>query len=184
MTACAAGAHSIGEAFYLIKSNRADVMLAGGAESAVSPIGIAGFCSIALSTKFNDTPEKASRPWDKQRDGFVMGEGAGVLVLEEYEKAKSRGANILAEVTGYGASGDAFHITAPDGDGGYRAMDLALKSAGLKPQDIDYINAHGTSTPVGDGPEVESIKSYSKVMNFVFLQQSHLQGICLELLVV
>ena len=181
VTACAAGAHSIGEAFYLIKSNRADVMLAGGAESAVSPIGIAGFCSMkALSTKFNDTPEKASRPWDKQRDGFVMGEGAGVLVLEEYEKAKSRGANILAEVTGYGASGDAFHITAPDGDGGYRAMDLALKSAGLKPQDIDYINAHGTSTPVGDGPEVESIqklfKSHELCLSSTKSSTGHLLG--------
>src|SRR6202000_1134229 len=148
VTACATGAHAIGDAARLIALDDADVMLAGGAGCAVSRLGIAGFNGCrALSTAYNDTPEKASRPYDKGRDGFVMGEGAGVVMLEELEHAKARGAKIYGEVKGYGLSGDAFHITAPseDGDGGYRAMLMALKRAGMAPSDIDYINAHGTS---------------------------------------
>jgi 3-oxoacyl-[acyl-carrier-protein] synthase II len=149
VTACATGAHAIGDAARLIAFDDADVMLAGGAEAAISRLGIAGFNACrALGTAFNDNPEKASRPYDKDRDGFVMGEGAGCVMLEEYEHAKARGAKIYGEVKGYGLSGDAFHITAPseDGDGGFRAMQMALKRSGLSPSDIDYINAHGTST--------------------------------------
>jgi len=161
VTACATGAHAIGDAARLIMLGDADVMVAGGAEAAVCRIGIAGFCALrALSTKFNDTPTKASRPYDKDRDGFVMGEGAGIVMLEEYEHAKKRGAKIYAELAGYGLSGDAYHMTAPaeDGSGGYRAMKMALKHAGMAPDRIDYINAHGTSTPVGDEIEVKSVK--------------------------
>ncbi|MEN8236818.1 MAG: beta-ketoacyl-ACP synthase II [Pseudomonadota bacterium] len=161
VTACASGAHAIGDAARLIRFGDADVMVAGGTEAAVCRLGIAGFASArTLSTHFNDTPEQASRPWDQDRDGFVMGEGAGILILEELEHAKKRGANIYAEVTGYGLSGDAYHITAPaeDGSGGYRAMRDALKYAQLNPEDIDYINAHGTSTPVGDPIEVKAVK--------------------------
>jgi 3-oxoacyl-[acyl-carrier-protein] synthase II len=149
VTACATGAHAIGDAARLIAFDDADVMLAGGAEAAICRLGIAGFIACrALCTDFNDTPEKASRPYDKDRCGFVMGEGAGAVLLEEYEHAKARGAKIYGEVKGYGLSGDAFHITAPseDGDGGYRAMQMALKKSGLAPSDIDYVNAHGTST--------------------------------------
>jgi len=149
VTACATGAHAIGDAARLIAFDDADVMLAGGAEAAISRLGIAGFNACrALCTDFNDTPEKASRPYDKDRAGFVMGEGAGCVMLEEYEHAKARGAKIYGEVKGYGLSGDAFHITAPseDGDGGFRAMQMALKKSGLSPSDIDYVNAHGTST--------------------------------------
>jgi 3-oxoacyl-[acyl-carrier-protein] synthase II len=161
VTACATGAHAIGDASRMIMLDDADVMVAGGAEAAVCRIGVAGFAaSRALSTAFNDTPERASRPWDVDRDGFVMGEGAGVVILEEYEHAKKRGAKIYAEVVGYGMSGDAYHITAPaeDGNGGYRAMQAALKRAKLAPDAIDYINAHGTSTPLGDEIELNAVK--------------------------
>ncbi|MGQ0558990.1 MAG: beta-ketoacyl-ACP synthase II [Sphingosinicella sp.] len=161
VTACSTGAHSIGDAARMITMDDADVMLAGGAEAAICPIGIAGFAQArALSTNFNDQPERASRPYDKDRDGFVMGEGAGVVVLEEYERAKARGANIYAEVVGYGMSGDAYHVTAPhpEGAGGYRAMAVAMKRAQLDPIDIDYINAHGTSTPLGDELELGAVR--------------------------
>ena len=160
VTACASAAHSIGEAVRLIMHGDADVMVAGGAEGAVGKIGVAGFAAMkALSTR-NDDPEAASRPWDKNRDGFVIAEGAGILVLEEYEHAVARGAKIYAEVAGYGLSGDAYHITAPaeGGEGGLRAMKAALKDAGLKPEDVDYINAHGTSTGLGDLGELEAVK--------------------------
>ena len=162
VTACATGAHAIGDAARLIALDDADVMIAGGTESAVCRIGIAGFNACrALSTAFNDNPTKASRPYDKDRDGFVMGEGAGVVVLEEYEHAKARGAKIYGEVTGYGLSGDAYHITAPseDGDGGYRAMQMALKRSGLAVSDIDYVNAHGTST-MADGIELGAVERF------------------------
>ncbi|MDP9195955.1 MAG: beta-ketoacyl-ACP synthase II [Pseudomonadota bacterium] len=161
VTACSTGAHAIGDAARIIMWDDADIMVAGGAEAAVSRLGLSGFAAMrALSSNFNDTPTRASRPWDKDRDGFVMGEGAGVVVLEELEHAKARGAKIYAEVVGYGMSGDAHHITAPaeDGNGGYRAMQAALKRAGLTPADVDYINAHGTSTPVGDEIELGAVR--------------------------
>ncbi len=161
VTACATGAHAVGDAMRLIQYGDADVMVAGGAEAAVCPIGIAGFIACrAMSTNFNNDPTKASRPYDKDRDGFVMGEGAGIVVLEEYEHAKARGAKIYAEVVGYGLAGDAYHITAPaeDGDGGFRAMKMAIGHAGIDPSEIDYINAHGTSTPLGDEIELRAVE--------------------------
>ena len=160
VTACATGAHSIGDASEMIKRGAAKIMIAGGAEAAVCKLGVAGFCAArSLSTKYNDEPTKASRPWDKDRDGFVIGEGAGVVVLEDYENAKSRGAKIYAEIIGYGMSGDAHHITSPseDGSGGYRAMSEALKMASVSSEEINYINAHGTSTLIGDDIELNAI---------------------------
>lgn len=161
VTACATGAHAIGDAARMIMWDDADVMIAGGTEAAVCRLGIAGFAAArALSTHFNDTPEKASRPWDKDRDGFVMGEGAGIVVLEELEHAKKRGAKIYAEVIGYGMSGDAHHITAPagDGNGAFRCMQMAFRRAGISADEVDYINAHGTSTPLGDEIELGAVK--------------------------
>ena len=161
VTACATGTHAIGDSFTLIKNGKADLMVCGGAEAAICPIGIAGFSAArALCNTFNDQPTKGSRPWDRDRSGFVMGEGAGVLVLEEYEHAKRRNAKIYGEIKGYGMSGDAYHITKPseDGNGGYRAMEMALKESGLSPDRIQYVNAHGTSTPVGDVIELRAVE--------------------------
>ncbi len=160
VTACSTGAHSIGDAARMIRDDDADIMLAGGAESTINPLGVAGFAQArALNMSYNDRPEQASRPYDKDRDGFVMGEGAGVIVLEEYEHAKARGAKIYAEVVGYGLSGDGYHVTAPHptGDGAFRSMQMALKKAGMQPSDIDYINAHGTST-MADTIELGAVK--------------------------
>ena len=165
VTACATGAHSIGDSGEMIKRGASDIMIAGGSEAAVCKLGIAGFCAArSLSTSFNDDPTKASRPWDKHRDGFVMGEGAGIIVLEEMEHAKKRGANIYAELIGYGMSGDAHHITSPaeDGEGGYRAMKEAINMAKISSEKVDYINAHGTSTIKGDEIELNAI---SKLFN-------------------
>ena len=165
VTACSTGAHAIGDAARIIRANEADVMIAGGAEAAVTRLGISGFAAArALSTSYNDRPEEASRPWDEGRDGFIMGEGAGCVVLEEYEHAVARGAKIYAEILGYGLSGDAYHITAPseDGDGGFRAMRAALENGKIKIGSINYINAHGTSTPLGDEIELRAIKNLFK----------------------
>jgi 3-oxoacyl-[acyl-carrier-protein] synthase II len=162
VTACASGNHAIGDSARMIEYGDVDVMVCGGAESAICEVGIGGFAALrALATKFNDNPTAGSRPWDKDRDGFVMGEGSGILILEEYEHAKKRGAKIYAEVIGYGISGDAYHMTAPEGTGrgASRAMQLALNNAKLNPEQVDYINAHGTSTPLGDEIEVNAVKN-------------------------
>lgn len=174
VTACATGAHAIGDAGRMIAYGDADVMVAGGGESSINRLGIASFVACrAMTTGFNDTPEKASRPYDKDRDGFLMGEGSGAVVLEEYEHAKARGAKIYAELVGYGMSGDAYHITspAPEGEGGHRAMKAALKSSGLKPEDIGYVNAHGTSTPMGDELEVRAVEK---------LLGDHAKNVCMS----
>ena len=165
VTACSTGSHAIGDASRIISDGDADIMIAGGAEAAICKLGVAGFAAArALSTSFNDSPKKASRPWDKDRDGFVMGEGAGILILEEYEHAKKRDANIYAEVIGYGMSGDAYHITAPEptGLGALKSMQNALKRACIDPSDLDYINAHGTSTPLGDIIELQAVYKLMK----------------------
>ncbi len=176
VTACSTGAHAIGDAARIIKSGEADIMIAGGSEAAVCRLGIAGFAAArALSTNFNDYPEKASRPWDKERDGFVMGEGAGIIVLEDYDIAKKRGAKIYAEILGYGLTGDAYHITAPaaDGNGGYRCMESALNNGRINPEDINYINAHGTSTPLGDEIELNSvIKLFANHINSISMSST------------
>ena len=165
VTACSTGTHAIGDAARIIRDGDAKIMVCGGAEGAICKLGVAGFAAArALSTNFNDCPEQASRPWDKDRDGFVMGEGAGILILEEYEYAKKRGAKIYGEVVGYGLSGDAYHITAPEteGKGAIKAMKMALAKAKIAPEEVDYINAHGTSTPLGDVIELNSIKKVFK----------------------
>ena len=161
VTACSSGAHAIGDAARMIMLGDADIMVAGGAEAAICPLGVAGFAACkALTTHFNDDPTAASRPYDEDRDGFLIGEGAGMVVIEEYERAKARGARIYGEIIGYGLTGDAFHITAPadDGDGGYRAMKMAIERSGLDPSQIDYVNAHGTSTPKGDEIELRAVE--------------------------
>jgi len=182
VTACTTGLHSIGLAARLIQAGDCDAMLAGGAESTVSPLGIGGFAAArALSTR-NDDPAAASRPWDKDRDGFVLGEGAGVMMLEEYESAKARGARIYAELVGFGMSGDAFHMTAPNTDGPRRCMVAAIKDAGINPDEVNYLNAHGTSTPLGDKNETDAVKlafgdhAYKMVVNSTKSMTGHLLG--------
>ena len=175
VTACATGTHAIGDSFTLIKNGKADLMICGGAEAAICPLGIAGFSAArALCDTFNENPEKGSRPWDKDRSGFVMGEGAGVLVLEELSHAKKRNAKIYAEVKGYGMSGDAYHITKPseDGNGGYRAMQMALLESGLSIENIEYVNAHGTSTPVGDLIELSAVEKLLGSNNNLFMSSN------------
>ena len=175
VTACATGTHAIGDSFMLIKNNKADLMVCGGSEAAVCPLGISGFSAArALCDTFNDYPERGSRPWDKDRSGFVMGEGAGVLVLEELEHAKKRNANIYCEVKGYGMSGDAYHITKPseDGNGGFRAMEMALNESKLNNEDIGYVNAHGTSTPVGDAIELSAVEKLFVSNNNLFMSSN------------
>ena len=175
VTACATGTHAIGDSFTLIKNNKADFMVCGGAEAAICPLGISGFSAArALCDTFNEQPVKGSRPWDRDRSGFVMGEGAGILVLEELEHAKKRNAKIYGEVKGYGMSGDAFHITKPseDGNGGYRAMEMALNESQLNPDEIDYVNAHGTSTQVGDMIELSAVEKLFETNNNLFMSSN------------
>ena len=175
VTACATGTHAIGDSFTIIKNGKADLMVCGGAEAAICPIGIAGFSAArALCDTFNDQPQKGSRPWDRDRSGFVMGEGAGVLVLEELNHAKNRNAKIYGEVKGYGMSGDAFHITKPseDGNGGYRAMEMALKESGLSKDKIQYVNAHGTSTPIGDMIELSAVEKLLGLNERLFMSSN------------
>ena len=175
VTACATGTHAIGDSFTIIKNNKADLMVCGGAEAAICPLGISGFSAArALCDTFNNNPEKGSRPWDKDRSGFVMGEGAGVLVLEEYNHARKRDAKIYGEVKGYGMSGDAYHITKPseDGNGGYRAMEMALKESMLNADDIGYVNAHGTSTPVGDMIELSAVEKLFGLNTSLFMSSN------------
>ncbi len=175
VTACATGTHAIGDSFTIIKNNKADLMVCGGAEAAICPLGISGFSAArALCDTFNDNPKKGSRPWDKERSGFVMGEGAGVLVLEELEHAKQRNAKIYGEIKGYGMSGDAFHITKPseDGNGGYRAMEMALKESQLNPDSIGYVNAHGTSTQIGDMIELNAVEKLFQSNNKMFMSSN------------
>ena len=175
VTACATGTHAIGDSFTIIKNNKADLMVCGGAEAAICPLGISGFSAArALCDTFNKSPEKGSRPWDKDRSGFVMGEGAGVLVLEEYEHAKRRNAKIYGEVKGYGMSGDAFHITKPseDGSGGYRAMEMALQESMLNSDEIEYVTAHGTSTPVGDLIELSAVEKLFRSNKNLFMSSN------------
>jgi 3-oxoacyl-[acyl-carrier-protein] synthase II len=175
VTACATGSHAIGDAYKIIERDDADIMIAGGSEAAVCRVGYAGFAAArALSTSYNETPETASRPWDQTRDGFVMGEGSGILVLEEYEHAKQRNAKIYGEIIGYGMSGDAFHITSPEpeGSGAYNAMQAAFKDAKINKEQIDYINAHGTSTPVGDQIELNTIRKFFKDIDNVTMSST------------
>ena len=175
VTACATGTHAIGDSFSIIKNDKADIMVCGGAEAAICPLGISGFSAArALCDTFNENPEKGSRPWDRDRSGFVMGEGAGVLVLEEYEHAKKRNATIYGEVKGYGMSGDAFHITKPseDGNGGFRAMEMALSESKLNTDEIGYVNAHGTSTPVGDAIELNAVENLFKSNDNLFMSSN------------
>ena len=176
VTACASGAHAIGDSFRIISFGDADIMVAGGTEAACTRLGVAGFCAMrALSSRFNNEPERASRPWDKDRDGFVLSEGAGIVVLEEYEHAMRRSAKIYAEIVGYGLTGDAYHPTAPatDGNGGYRAMKMALENAKLDCSSVNYINAHGTSTPLGDEIEFNAIrKLFGNDLSNVFISST------------
>ncbi len=175
VTACATGTHAIGDSFTLIKNNKADLMICGGSEAAICPLGIAGFSAArALCDTFNDNPEAGSRPWDEQRSGFVMGEGAGVMVLEELEHAKNRGAKIYGEIKGYGLSGDAFHITKPseDGNGGFRAMEMAIKESEVSLDEIQYVNAHGTSTPVGDLIELKAVENLFRNNQNLFMSSN------------
>src|SRR5436309_11894254 len=177
-TACTTSAHSIGDAFKIIARGAADIMIAGGTEAAITPMGVGGFAAMrALSTR-NDAPEKSSRPWDRDRDGFIIGEGAGILIMEELEHARSRGATPIAEIVGYGMSGDAYHMTqpAPEHEGGFRVMKNAVRDAGIKPSDIGYVNAHGTSTPIGDTLEAHAIRNFFGDQNIAVSSTKSMTG--------